>query len=205
MARISAVVLLALALVACGDDDGADGVDAGGGTDAGAIDAGPRPDSGGGSGDSCAEDEDPVATVGCNGWASGTPAANEPGGTCTPGGESDPGGSCTSATGFCAAEDGATEGTCLAVCTPAATYVSRGECPSGHRCFTLGEGEDAIGICFRDCDATHACPTGQECDDEGSCVDIETDGGVEMTDAGVEMSDAGVEADAGTDAGTTTE
>jgi hypothetical protein len=58
-------------------------------------------------------------------------------------------------------------GICVVRCPRAATYISTGGCPMGFRCFTLG---DELAVCFRDCDAMHPCPTGYECDAEGSCV-----------------------------------
>lgn len=132
-------------------------------------DAAPAADSGPiNPADSCATDE-AIDTVGCNGgFIAGEPAANGPLGTCTVGTEEMPSGSCTTPNAGCFGEDEtATTGTCEVLCAPAGTYVTTGTCPTGFRCFTLGED---LGLCFRDCDATHACPTGYECDEEGSCV-----------------------------------
>lgn len=198
MVRSTLMILVALALVACGDDDGTAVVDSGVAVDSGTggMDSGPRPDAG--PGDECAADDDPTSTVGCNGFVSGDAPANQPGGTCTPGGESNPAGSCTTPQTLCDAAEGAATGECLALCPPADTYVSTGGCPSGFRCFTL-EFEEPVGICFRDCDATHPCGTGQECDSEGSCVPEQVDGGTPPADAGTD-SDAGMP-DAGTSAG----
>lgn len=110
-----------------------------------------------------------TSTVGCNGgFASATPAANSFGGTCTGGGEAMPAGSCTGTNAICGAA-AAMPGFCLAACTPGATYITTGGCPTGSRCFDL---QANGGVCFQDCDATHACPTGQMCDPEGSCVGV---------------------------------
>jgi len=107
-----------------------------------------------------------TSTLGCNGgFASSTPAANAPGGTCTGGGMAMRAGSCTGANAFCGAEADM-PGFCLANCMPGSTYITTGTCPAGFRCFDL----EGSGVCFQDCDATHACPTGQMCDAEGSCV-----------------------------------
>lgn len=108
-----------------------------------------------------------ASTVGCNGFLTSEPAPNEAGGTCTQGGEVNPQGSCTDATAVCAGFEGETQGTCIPACPPTTTYVSNGGCPTGFRCFNATE---EYGICFRDCDDAHACPTGQNCDEEGSCV-----------------------------------
>jgi hypothetical protein len=79
------------------------------------------------------------------------------------GGMDMPQGSC-GANMLCSADMGMT-GICFQMCTPGATYVSTGGCPTGSRCFDLG-GE---GLCFLDCDAMHPCPNGMTCDDEGAC------------------------------------
>jgi hypothetical protein len=203
------VLVCALALGGCGDqtmttvDSGSTGTDGGSlRTDSGSMrtDAGPE--------DECAaSSDDAVSSVGCNGgFESGDPAPNAPGGTCTVGGETNPEGSCTGETAFCAGDEGATDGICIIACPPASTYVSTGACPTGFRCFRSA---DDYGICYRDCDATHPCPTGMGCDDEGSCVPDaapQSDGGGPTEDAGVIDTDASVgDTDAGTgepDAGT---
>jgi hypothetical protein len=166
--------LLALAaMVGCGSSPRTDsGVTA----DAGAVatddtgprrDAAARPDAFSASTDACASEADTATTtVGCNGgFASSMPAANAPGGTCTGGGEAMPAGTCTGMNALCGAEADM-PGFCLASCEPGSTYITTGSCPTGFRCFDLmGQG-----VCFQDCDATHACPAGQMCDAEGSCV-----------------------------------
>ena len=137
-------------------------------TDTGTIeltDTGPRTDAPMVSTDPCAEDEDPITTLGCNGFASSTPAANTPGGACTGGGEAMLAGTCTGADVICDA-DVEMVGFCMPTCTPGETYVSTGGCPTGFRCFDFGD----EAICYQDCDATHACPSDQECDPDGSCV-----------------------------------
>lgn len=118
------------------------------------------------SSDRCsATDMNANSTVGCNGgFAMGTPAMNTPGGTCSGGGMAMPMGSC-GANMQCSADMGAM-GICFQACMPGSTYVSTGGCPTGSRCFDLG----GNGLCFLDCDATHACPNGMMCDGEGSCV-----------------------------------
>ena len=168
-------LLAALAMVGCGSSSRTDsGIGADGGTIAPEVpdarttrDAPARADAFMMNSDTCAaSDSNAVSTVGCNGgFASATPAANAFGGTCTGGGEAMPAGSCTGAMALCSAEADM-PGICLASCTPGSTYVSTGGCPTGARCFDLGGG----GVCFQDCDATHPCPAGQDCDGEGSCV-----------------------------------
>lgn len=154
-------------------DAGGGGTDTGPGVDGGPVvgmDTGPRVDAGGS--DPCAAAMAAAAsTVGCNGgFVTGEPAANAPGGTCTGGGTAMMGGSCTTPGAVCVDAMGiaaaGVPGECIALCTSGGTYVSRGGCPTGYRCFDLMND-----ICFRDCDATHACPSGQPmCDGEGSCV-----------------------------------
>jgi hypothetical protein len=131
-------------------------------TDSGSV----RRDAGMMSSDRCSASQAmATSTVGCNGgFVSGMPAPNSAGGTCTGGGMEMPMGTCM-ANMLCTA-NAMMMGICLPTCTPGSTYVSTGGCPMGFRCFDL----DGAGLCFRDCDATHPCPTGQMCDDEGSCV-----------------------------------
>jgi hypothetical protein len=169
------VALGAILLAACGpaasNGDGGNTTDVRtGGSDAGA-DSGSR-DSGPVNNDPCARDQMSSASgVGCNGgFVMGEPAANAIGGTCVPAADPqmNPRGSCTAMDGICAPDMmGAMTGRCIAPCTPGATYVSTGMCPSGFRCFDLGMGN---GACFRDCNNAHACPMGMMCDGEGSCV-----------------------------------
>ena len=205
--RIGRMLGLALALAACGGTNNSD-VDAGVDTDGGAsmTDAGStRPDAGardaGATDDCAADDTDPAGTVGCNGgFISAAPMANAPFGTCTPD-EANPSGTCADATSFCLPGADPMVGVCVPTCELADTYVSTGGCPLGSRCFNLGEG----GVCFRDCDDTHACPAGEMCDAEGSCVQSappDTDAGMPMDlDAGTPAVDAGTPAvDAGTSA-----
>lgn len=162
MKHLFASLVLALFLAACsqGRTPGTDG--------------GPRPDApvppgvdgGPVTGDPCLAGTGTaaLATLGCNGgFASGTPAANAPAGTCTGGGDTMPAGTCTGAA-ICSAAAGAA-GWCFPTCTPGVMYVSRGGCPTGFRCFDLTDGD----FCFRDCDTSHPCPTGMACDGEGSC------------------------------------
>lgn len=119
------------------------------------------------SSDRCsATDMNASSTVGCNGgFASGMPAMNTPSGACMGGGEANPMGSCP-ANHICTGDMGMS-GICLPTCMAGSTYVSTGGCPSGYRCFRLSAG----GLCFRDCNAANACPTGLMCDGEGSCVE----------------------------------
>jgi hypothetical protein len=121
------------------------------------------------SSDPCASDAAGSARgVGCNGgFVSGDPAANTAGGACTADADpmTNPAGTCTGANVVCAAEP-SMMGTCVPLCMAGSTYVSTGGCPTGWRCFSLMAG----GVCFRDCDATHPCAAGEECDAEGSCV-----------------------------------
>ncbi len=119
--------------------------------------------------DPCATDDNAISTVGCNGgFLASEPAPNTTGGTCIQSeDEEDLQGSCASEESFCAGDLLEAEGVCFTACTPASTYVSTSGCPTGFRCFSLNF---EYAICFRDCDATHPCPTGMECDVEGSCV-----------------------------------
>jgi hypothetical protein len=167
MSKQSILMVCALVLVACGGSRPVVGSDSGGGTDAGTTpgtDSGPRADSGGGGHDSGPTSSDPcsgaaetsAANAGCNGGFSSTGPM-----TCT--GDA-AGGAGTCPSGVCSGAEGAM-GFCFLSCTNGGTYVSTGGCATGSRCFMLD-----MDICFFDCDATHACPTGMMCDDEGSCV-----------------------------------
>lgn len=199
MTRFSMVLCATLALVACGGGDG-DMPDSGmtTGTDSGMT---VRTDSGmtvrrdSGPADMCATDgmgAAALATLGCNGYASGTAAANDLLGPCMVGGEAMPQGSCTAAGTICAADaEGSMTGTCLTPCEGGSTYITTGGCPMGFRCFDLTD----FALCYRDCDATHPCPSGYDCDGEGSCVGgdaPETDAGMMMaTDGGAAATDGG--------------
>ncbi len=176
MSKQSVLVVCALILGACGGSRSLPSVDSGG-RDAGTpgVDSGPGTDSGGGvrdaggGSDPCAVTDPPsLSTVGCNGgFMTGMGAANAAFGTCTP----DPAmtnaaGSCTNTTDRCIAPMDGTVGYCSPACDPGDNYTSTSTCAAGSRCFpTMGGG----GVCFRDCDATHACPMGGACDTDGSC------------------------------------
>ncbi len=201
--RVALFISILAAASACGGSGapvgGADsgtmmGADGGRAADGGRRDAG-RADPCAAGGDNA------IDTVGCNGgFVSETAAANGALGTCMVGGEAMPAGSCTTAGAVCLPSAmGSMTGFCTFLCTPGATYVTRGECPMGWRCFDLG---DDFGLCYLDCDATHACPSGYQCDEEGSCVPggaPPADAGTPMTDAGMSATDGGMPA---TDAGT---
>lgn len=131
---------------------------------------------GGTSSDPCSATEDnATSTLGCNGgFASGAYAANAPGGACTvmmdAEGNLGPG-TCTTANAYCVpANDGDRMGVCVIDCTEMAgtTYVSNGGCPRGFRCFNFGTEGGAS--CYRDCNGANACPSGEMCDEDGSCV-----------------------------------
>lgn len=127
-------------------------------SDAGVSDAGRV--RGDGGVDACgASRENALSTVGCNGFAVGEPAPNEPDGTCTEG-------SCLTPNATCETPLIGPPLRCLVSCSQAETYISTGDCPTGYRCFNLG----GSARCFRDCDGTHPCPTGFSCDGEGSCI-----------------------------------
>jgi hypothetical protein len=173
-------VLFVLALVACGGSRRSTEVDSGtGGTDTGVTppsdSGGPRDtgstarDTGGGGSDPCAVAMPPsISTVGCNGgFQTGMGAANAAFGTCTPDATMmNAAGTCTNTTDLCIAPMDGTVGYCSPVCDPGDQYTSTSTCPDGSRCFpTMGGG----GVCFRDCDASHACPMGGACDTDGSC------------------------------------
>jgi hypothetical protein len=182
MAKWASLVVVVLVMVACGGSRRSVGTDAGSIT---VVDSGVRVDagggggvdSGGGTGDRCATNgmgAEALANLGCNGgFASGTPAANADYGTCTVAADpmTNPAGSCASANAACVPDaEGSTTGICRTFCPVAATYISTGGCPTGSRCFTLTDDTgETFGLCFRDCDASHACPTGMTCDAEGSC------------------------------------
>ena len=60
----------------------------------------------------------------------------------------------------------------MILCDAPEAEVDSATCPSGYRCFRMGEGVDAYGICFRDCDAMHACPDGWACGAAGRCEEV---------------------------------
>ncbi len=179
-------VLVAALVAACGSPTGGDAADASpdaiasdGAADTTTSDA-PRADGGDvvrpsdvtgdstggdtGPADPCAADEaSAITTVGCNGYASGEPAANTPAGVCT--GSAEPMGSCMAGSD-CSGDPGMM-GRCYPTCTVGAMYVTRGTCPMGFRCFDIM----GAGVCYRDCDTAHACPMGMTCDGDGSCVE----------------------------------
>lgn len=104
-----------------------------------------------------------ASRAGCNGWAASA-NANEAGGPCTPGGDAMPRGTCTVEGSTCFGDLGGTgSGWCVVLCPAPELYTGSEGCPSGFRCFKQGEGVDAYGICFRDCDASHACQEGWTC------------------------------------------
>ena len=174
------VLLATVALLAVGCNNGRRVmIDAGPtpGVDSGPVvvtDSGPvvGRDSGPTGSDPCATAmATAVSTVGCNGgFLSGEPAANGPNGACTGGGDAMPAGTCTTPNAACVGAMGIATagetGECIVLCTSGGMYVTRGGCPTGYRCFDLSMND----ICFRDCDATHACPAAFMCDGEGSCV-----------------------------------
>jgi hypothetical protein len=180
----------ALALAACSSDavrtDGSTPDPMVDGSPGGGADGGPRPDGapmvsdGGGEADAPSSTEcastsaAAAANAGCNGGFSAAPAANAPGGTCTPGGDSMPEGTCTDEMNTCFGNLAGTGGYCVAHCTAPAMQVDAAECPTGFRCFTMGTGDDRFGLCFRDCDATHPCHEGWECEASlGRCEEME--------------------------------
>ncbi len=169
MVKNGRALLLMAALVAmgCGDDGTTDGVDGGPGVDAmtGGEDSGPV---------TCATDmANAASTAGCNGGFDSEPAMNAPGGRCTPGGDAMPPGTCTTESAICMGDlTGSGQGWCVITCAPPETYVDAQTCPTGFRCFRDGVGEDAFGLCFRDCDAEHPCQEGWECSVEGRCEEM---------------------------------
>lgn len=111
-----------------------------------------------------------ASTAGCNGGFDGEPAMNAPGGRCELGTDTMPAGSCTTERSICMGDlTGSGAGWCVVLCDAPEAYVDAQECPAGHRCFRQGEGENAFGLCFRDCDAEHPCPESWACNGEGAC------------------------------------
>lgn len=125
--------------------------------------------------DPCAGDATSAMTLaGCNGPAPGAgAAANAINGTCTPDGTNGHA-TCTSTDARCYGDTGEL-GLCLQACTPAETYSSTSNCPTGSRCFTLSSGA----WCFPDCASGADCTTGF-CDGDSSCGAAAAD-----TDAGL--------------------
>lgn len=118
-----------------------------------------------GMSDPCASSTSPFDTVGCNGgFESGTPTPNQPAGTCS-GALMSRQGTCAAA-GACSGPSGSDTGFCYSDCTPGPSIISTGGCPTGFRCQMLDPGTN---LCFRDCDATHPCPSGMDCN-SGRCI-----------------------------------
>lgn len=166
--RATLAIGAALLVASCGDDDGGGTLDPADGGMLVEQDAGPV---------SCVADmDDAASTVGCNGGFQGAPAANEPGGTCELGTDEEPAGSCTTELAICMGDFAATgQGWCVPGCQPPATFVDQQTCPTGWRCFRNGTGEDAFGLCYRDCDGDHPCQEGWACNDAfGRCEQVLT-------------------------------
>ncbi|MDQ3031670.1 MAG: hypothetical protein M3Y87_04575 [Myxococcota bacterium] len=165
MVKSARAWLMMAALVAVGCNEESPGNTPG--ADAGLIvaDSGPV---------SCEADmANAASTVGCNGGFDGEPALNGPGGRCTPGGDAMPPGTCTTDRAICMGDlSGSGEGWCVILCDAPAGYVDAQTCPTGYRCFRMGEGIDGFGMCFRDCDAEHACQEGWACTGEGRCEEL---------------------------------
>jgi hypothetical protein len=106
--------------------------------------------------DPCSADDGD--TAGCNGgFASGEPDPGAPAGTCENTGLwSDDGG--------CGEGNLCVAGRCLPACDAGTEAFSTSTCPTGFRCNYLGGG-----LCFRDCDDAHACPSGMACE-SGMCL-----------------------------------
>ncbi|WP_157069381.1 hypothetical protein [Sandaracinus amylolyticus] len=162
-ARAWLAVVAALFAVACGDSGGGDVPAADGGGLGSESDSGPV---------SCtAEMANAASTVGCNGGFQGEPAENEPGGRCTPGTDEMPAGTCSTEMSICMGDlTGSGMGWCVNTCAPPEALIDAQTCPSGYRCFRMGTGVDAYGLCYRDCDAEHPCQEGWTCNPElGRC------------------------------------
>ena len=107
------------------------------------------------------------SSVGCNGFASDTPAPDQPDGPCTNTGTTQAARGTCAAGSLCMAPPGSS-GVCHEACVPTAE-ISTGGCPTGHRC--VHEPNATVGLCYRDCDAAHPCPTGTLCHPTlGACV-----------------------------------
>lgn len=124
----------------------------------------------------CAVDDagEPTSTVGCNGGFQGVPGVNEPGGRCEPGTDEERAGSCTTDRAICMGDSaGSGQGWCVIGCPPPIARIDAQTCPRGYRCFRHREGEDAFGLCYRDCDAEHPCQEGWTCNDAlGRCEEV---------------------------------
>lgn len=154
-------------MLGCGSDPGDPWVD--GGSEPGA-DAGPAGDVDSGPVSCEADMATAASTAGCNGGFAGEPAMNAPGGRCELGTDTMPSGSCTSERSVCMGDlAGSGSGWCVILCDAPMAYVDAQSCPAGHRCFRMGSGVDAYGVCFRDCDAEHPCPEGWTCTGENRC------------------------------------
>ena len=162
MTRLGAALSLLL-LSGCGSD---------GARSDGGVDARPPRDAGAND-DPCQSDTTSAAAfVGCNGRPVGaSPEDGSLGGACE--GDDDCVDRC--------APDAVGVLHCIQRCTPAATYVSTGECPNGSRCFTLGT---TYAECFRDCESDDDCRPYELCDVDGSCVPQIVDAGP-PSDAGL--------------------
>lgn len=103
---------------------------------------------------------DGTDTIGCNGPLPGPQPANSYGGSCT--GTVDPG-TCTDPNAICFGNPGI----CTIPCAIAGeeVYISTSTCPTGSRCFNLGNN----GYCFPDCNSGADCSTAT-CDEDGSCT-----------------------------------
>jgi hypothetical protein len=164
-ALLALPLICALIGTGCSDGDGAitPAPDASALTD---TDAGPI---------SCeAEAATAAATAGCNGGFQGTPEENGPGGRCTPGSDTMPAGTCTAERSICMGDlFGSGSGWCVLTCPAPVSLIDAQTCPAGYRCFRDGEGEDAFGLCFRDCDADHPCQDGWTCNASlGRCEEL---------------------------------
>lgn len=132
------------------------------------IDAGVAFDAGVPMRDPCATSS-ALSTLGCNGgFRSGDPAPNTHSGSCM-NDNGLPQGTCTSGELFCSAPRGSNLGRCIQYCPVGTSPFTTGNCNQGYRCARISGA--SFGICYRDCDATHPCPSDQTCDSEGSCVD----------------------------------
>lgn len=124
-----------------------------------------------------------MSTIGCNGFAMGSAARDEPLGSCIVSATEERG-TCSSSepTTVCVPLDAGSDGVCAFTCSPGPSSISSGGCPVGWRCFSDGSSQ---GLCFRDCDASHPCPSGSVCDPDGSCLPTSADDGGVNPDGGV--------------------
>lgn len=212
MKRMIAMVAILAAAMGCGDDDAPMTNDAGT-TDSGtaAVDSGTpvqtdsgtpvQTDGGTMSGDPCtpAEGQGAITTLGCNGAVPGPQENNATFGRCTPGDMSDMfQGSCGAGDICLETVEGA--GFCSQVCDPGPAGIGTGGCPTGSRCFAIG---DSLAVCFADCNDASECSAENTCDEDGSCfpefMAPDMDAGMPDMDAGTPDMDAGTpDMDAGT-------